>query len=162
PVLRALARRLLLSAATPPKGTGSGRSFIVERAEALVGLGDVDAAAALLRLLPDKDVDAAALRLQVDLAWLAGDIAAGCDLASRGLARFDKEAYFAKVMIFCEAQAGQRDKAMLGLDMLRDQNQADDPLFASLIDPLTGGPTTRIDSAAALTPLHLAMLRTAK
>jgi hypothetical protein len=162
PVLRGLARRLLLSAAAPPKGSGSGRSFIVERAEALAGLGDADGAAMLLKLLPDKDVDAVALRLEADLAWLANDVAGGCVIAERGLARFDHEPYFAKATIFCQAQAGQRDKAMLGLDMLRDQNQADDPLFASLIDQLTGGPPAKLESAAALTPLHLAMLRAAK
>ena len=161
-VLRALARRLLLSAAPPPKGTGSGRSFVVERAEALAGLGDVDGAATLLKLLSDKQVDATALRLAADMAWLADDIAAGCDIVERGLSQFDRESYFAKATIFCQAQAGQRDKAMLGLDMLRDQNQADDPLFAGLIDQLTGGPPAKIESAAALTPLHLAMLRTAK
>lgn len=162
PVLRGLARRLLLSAAAPPKGSGSGRSFIVERAEALAGLGDADGAAMLLKLLPEKDVDAVALRLEADLAWLASDIAGGCAIAERGLARFDHEPYFAKATIFCQAQAGQRDKAMLGLDVLRDQNQADDPLFASLIDQLTGGPPAKVASAAALTPLHLAMLRAAK
>ena len=162
PVLRGLARRLLLSAAAPPKGSGSGRSFIVERAEALAGLGDADGAAMLLKLLPGKDVDAVALRLEADLAWLANDIAGGCALAEHGLERFDHEPYFAKATIFCQTQTGQRDKAMLGLDMLRDQNQPDDPLFASLIDQLTGGPAAKLGSAAALTPLHLAMLRAAK
>jgi hypothetical protein len=162
PVLRSLARRLLLSAAAPPKGSGNGRSFIIERAEALIGLGDVDGAAVLLKLLPDKEVDAVALRLMADLAWLADDVAGGCGIAERGLARFEHEPYFARATIFCQAQAGQRDKAMLGLDMLRDQSQADDPQFASLIDQLTGGPPAKVGSAAALMPLHLAMLRAAK
>ena len=98
PVLRGLARRLLLSAAAPPKGSGSGRSFIVERAEALAGLGDADGAAMLLKLLPGKDVDAVALRLEADLAWLANDIAGGCALAEHGLERFDHEPYFAKAL----------------------------------------------------------------
>ena len=101
--LRALARRLLLSAAVPPKGKGSGRSFIVERAETLAALGDYDGAGALLTMLPDKQVDATALRIKADTAWLADDAATACHIVEQGLSRFDRDAYLARAAIFCQA-----------------------------------------------------------
>jgi hypothetical protein len=157
--LRETARRLLLSAAPPP--AGSGGNFVLLRAERLAAIGDIDAAAALAGLLPERDRDAAAVRLLADAAWLAGDVGGGCKLVEGALPRLAADAGIARAGIFCQAQAGQKDKAALGLDLLRDQGQAGDPLFAALIDKLAGGPPAKLDSVTGLTPLLYAMLRTA-
>jgi hypothetical protein len=157
--LRETARRLLLSAAPPPAGTG--RNFVLLRAERLTALGDVEAAAGLVRLLPERDRDAGAVRLLADAAWLADDVGGGCKLVEGDPARLAADPELARAAIFCQAQAGQKDKAALGLDLLREQGQAGDPLFAALAERLAGGAPAKLDSVTGLTPLLYAMLRTA-
>ncbi|MFO1058055.1 MAG: hypothetical protein U1E53_13935 [Dongiaceae bacterium] len=167
--LREAARRLLLSAAPPPAGTPSegapsdetGRNFALLRADRLAALGDVDSAVALVRLVPERDRDAGALRLLADAAWLAGDVGGGCKLVEGAAARQAGDPELARAGVFCQAQAGQKDKAALGLDLLREQGQAGDPLFAALLDRLAGGPPATIESVTGLTPLLYAMLGTA-
>ena len=162
---RDIARRLLASAASPPRGSspaaapseGDRASFASRRAERLMAIGEVAAAIDLAKALPSRLADEGASRVQLDGLWLAGDNDAACAYARAQGARY-ATAYWLKSGIFCQMLAGDRGRAQLGLNLLREQGQ-EDPAFVRLA--LATG-TTAPQSVGAIkdpSPLTLAMLR---
>lgn len=159
--LRDLARRLLLSSAEAPAGEAR-LDLTTVRAGRLAALGDRRAAAELLGGMPDSQLDAAAARLRLESAWLAGDVERACGEVPELIRRFDQDVYLHKSLIFCQAKSGQTDEAALGLGLLREQGH-DDRLFFELVDVLAGNDETADVGAELAEPkgLHLAMLAAA-
>ncbi len=150
---RDLARRLLLSSATPPAGPASA-SLVGLRAGRLVVIGDPSAASSLAATLPRDQRDANISRMSIDSRLIANDLAGACvDAASAGLT----SVYGQQVGIFCQLLDGQPEFANLGLTLLREQNAAD-PAFSDLVARLSGAEIP-IDTPGEATPLTLAMLR---
>lgn len=161
PVLRGLARRLLLSSAASPAGPQS-LNLIAVRADRLIALGDREAAGRLLALLPEGQRSAATEQMRLEAAWLAGRDEEACAEVANLIRRFDKDLYFQKALIFCQAKAGQNDEASLGLDLLREQGHADEGSFADLVGVLIGLRSSA--TVEALEPpkgLNYALLRAA-
>jgi len=170
--MRNLARRLLLSAAVPPKAEGKAGSLIAKRLGLLVAMGDLTDAESLLAVTPSRGDDPALARIEADVRFLANDNARACALAA-GQIRDSAAVYWQKALIFCQALAGQYDKAALGVGLLRETG-GDDPVFSALVDALAGGgaksakpgkdgkPAPKVlESMPAPTPLTLAMARAA-
>lgn len=163
-VMRELMRRLLLTAARAPQGQPADpagrRNLLAARLDLLLEMGLVDDAAGLMRLMPAADAAGALARTRVETLLLAEDAPGACRDAEDRTASA-KDAYWVKVMIFCQAMDKQIDKAALGVDLLRESGE-DDRLFYSLIDALAGYGKVAAGDGAEASSLHLAMLSAAK
>jgi len=157
PTVRDLVRRLLLTEAEPPQGPALA-NLPALRVERLAALGQNADVARLIGRFDDKMVDATLARQRLDAVWLQGDASAGCDLASVLAERFAADPGLQRALVFCRARAGQVAEASLGLDMLREQGQDQDPLFDALAEALIHDAPVKIDAAQTVGPLHLAML----
>ena len=160
-VMRELTRRLLLSSATPPEGTRSGRSLVALRVDMLAAMGDPKVVGDLLRVAPSKLKDEALARARVDNAFLTNDNAGACS-QMRALIRQHQGAYWQKALSFCQALAGEHAKAALGAALLRELGDGDDQVFFTLIEALGGDKGAVVESLPKPAPLHLAMLRAAR
>ena len=160
PVLTELTRRLLLSNAVAPAGRGSGKNLVPLRASLLADMGLVEEAVGLLRLLPADQRDADSGRLLAELSWRAGDPEGACAVVQESLPRLPIDNFWQEAAIFCQLRAGQTDQAMLGLDLLREQDRTDE-IFFTLADAVAGETKVEIPPLPVVTPLYLAMARAA-
>ena len=158
--LRTLARRLLLTNATPPQSRGrsaeGGASLLSARVDRLAALGDIGGLNELLRLVPQRHEDDRIARARTEGLLLSGQSEAACREIRREALREGVSGYWRRAMIYCQLQSGEVDQAMLGVGLMAEQGTtADDPAFFSLVDAFTGAevPEVTVDS-----PLHLAML----
>lgn len=151
-----LGRRLVLSMQKPPAGPAT-KSFLALRAERATALGQIPAAAAILRSAAMPQTDPALRRIRADGAFLSGDTPGAC-AEVEGALRQSTDAYWQKAAAFCDAVGGKTASASLSLDVLREQGLATDRAFFILMDSLAGKPGT-VESLPDPTPLHLAMLR---
>ncbi len=159
PAMRALARRVLLTAGVPPEGSSEG-DFLHARAEALVASGNLTDAMALLRLAPDQDSDALLAWLDVETAFLADDAAGACARVRASLGQSDS-AFWQRALIYCQILGGQTEAALLGLSLLDEMGDGDDPAFAVLARRLASGHGEGEIAVRSPTSLHLSMLRNA-
>ena len=166
PVMRALAERLLLTAAALPPaeetagGDGDTPSILALRAERLVAMGLIDEARALILASPMRSSDPALVRLQVETLLLANDPGGACGTAKRDAAKL-AGSYWQRVAIFCQLLAGDSDGAQLGANILAETPDFDDKVFLSIADMMAQKRPVRIESLPSPTALHLAMLRSA-
>jgi hypothetical protein len=160
PVLAELTRRLLLSNAAAPVGRGSGKNLMPLRAGLLADMGLVEDAVALLRLLPADQRDGDSARLLTELSWRAGDSEGACAVVQESLPRLPVDNFWQEAAIFCQLRADQTDQAMLGLDLLREQDKTDE-IFFTLADAVAGETKVEIPPLPVVTPLYLAMARAA-
>lgn len=163
PVARGLAERVLTTTAAAP-APGADRpaaSFVAIRADRLMALGRTASATGLARAVPQREENEALSRVLLDGSLLEYDNAGACQIVRRRIGRSDTP-YWQKALVFCQALAGEHDRAQLGLSLLREQRIDDDPAFIRLVNALGGDnrPVTELPGKA--TPLHLAMLRAAR
>ncbi len=171
PAQRTIARRLLMTAARPPRagapgaGAGAGAAptshFAAWRVERLWALGEVDGALDLARAIPGREQDEGLSRLLLDGAWLAGDTAGACAWIRLQIERFAAIPW-QRGLIFCQAIQDQQPRAQLGLRLLREQAAPEDGAFDRLIAVLLGEARTAAVSLKGSTALHIAMLRVAR
>ncbi len=151
-----LAARLLLTTATPPENTAGG-TLLGIRVERLAAMGAIDSMNELLRAAPPS-LDSSALALaRGDALLLAGDNDGACRQAREMISR-DNSPYWERVLIFCQALAGEHDAAALGVALLRESNIEIDPVFETLLLAIAGEPSARLASLPRPTPLQFAML----
>ncbi|MCB2100677.1 MAG: hypothetical protein KDE22_07400, partial [Rhodobacterales bacterium] len=158
PAQRDLARRLLLTAATAPRGQGEPGGLLAERLRLLAELGDLDGAARLLDAAPAQLRRSHLNRVEADLRLRSGDLPRFCALVANRV-EGDADAFWQKGLVFCQAQAGRHDQAALGAALLRELGD-DDPAFHLLLRALRDK-TVDLNGLVPATPLHLAMLRAA-
>jgi hypothetical protein len=125
-----------------------------------MALGRSASAASLARAVPQREESEPLSRVLLDAALLEYDNAGACQIVRRQIGKANTS-YWQKALIFCQALAGEHDRAQLGLSLLREQRADDDPLFIRLVNAL-GGDNRPITEAVKPTPLHLAMLRAAR
>jgi hypothetical protein len=159
PTVRNLMHRLLLTSAQVPAGPAK-KDLVVLRAAQLAAMGDAAGLESLLKAAPSRGTDPDLLRIEADMLFLENDNSRVCALIA-GQNGTSSDAYWRKAEIFCQALAGERQRAWVGVDMLREQDD-DDGLFVDLLDALTNGAKPKIDSMAKAQPLHFAMARAAK
>ncbi len=174
PAVRDLMRRLLLTAATAPARAVAGQTVVGSarggllglRAERLLTMGDREAAEALARSVGDRARDPLLAEVHVDALLLSGDNSAACRQARNSI-RGTSSHYLQKTIVFCQALDGERDKALLGLELLQEQagsvsegKQAAEDLFVTMIEMIGEGDKGTVSEAEALrrpTPLMVAM-----
>lgn len=162
PTLRELARRMLLSIATPPAVPSGapparGSSLLVIRADRLAAMGEVDGLNELLAVVPSRLDNETMARARVDGLLVAQDNDEACRHIRNGIAAYNAGPYWQKAMVFCNMVAGDTNKVMLGVDLLREVGAADDPVFLTLASAVIGN-KAEVPADVSLTPLHLAML----
>ena len=160
PVVYDLMRRLLLTTATAPTGGAGGVSLTGLRVDRLKSMGDLEGVTNLLRAARVTTKNAMLARAELDVLLLRYDNAGACEAARAGIQLYPT-VYWQKAMIFCHALAGDGSKAVLGMDLLREQGDQD-TLFAALVGSLVATGSAPIESLQRPTPLHLAMLRAAR
>ena len=183
PIMRGLLRRLLLSTAKAPLANVPGQIASNDKAEAqksdaniappgpqkglihlrierLAAMGDIGAVDALLKVAPDRENDQILLRSEADVLFYGNDYARVCPLVASQI-RQVATVYWRKAFIFCQALAGEFERASLGVTMLEEQGQKD-PVFFNLISALAGLEKPNIESMDNPRPLHFAMARAAK
>ena len=161
--MRALARRLLTSIASPPISQFEiadevEQSLLGLRIERLMALGEVAELNDLLAVVPSRRDDEPRARTRVEGLLLAHDTTEACRLVRNGIASYHQLPYWQKAMVLCQMIAGDVDQMMLGLDLLRERG-GDDPVFFALTGALFGAEPV-IPEDTTLTPLHLAMVQT--
>jgi hypothetical protein len=138
PAAAALARRVLATGAPGPEGSVGDAALAGARANALVALGDVAAAARILDRAPGLDRSADLSKAAAETALLAGDTARACAIAN-ALSTGRGEAYWLRLRAFCQLEAGQAAQAQLTFDLA--QAQARDPVYGRLMAArLSGAP----------------------
>lgn len=134
--LRGLERRALSTSAAMPQDDGgaAGQDLLQLRVTALLESGHAADAAALI----DAAGFAAADRLAPQAAradLLRYDLPSACGRAATRAG--DADAFWRRLVVFCQAASGDGDQAQLGLSLLRDTGQVD-PLFGWAMDRLLG------------------------
>lgn len=166
PSLRGLARRLLLSIATPPTSTDrgadlGGTDLLTLRIDRLAALGEIEGLNGLLAVVPSRIENEFIARRRVEGLLLIHQVDKACRLVRNGIAAYHQYVLWPKAMIFCQLAAGEVDRALLGLELLREQGLENDPIFFALAGALAGAPAgteSEFPPAEQISPLHLAML----
>ncbi len=158
--MRDLMTRLLLSTADPPQGEGRSGDLVAARLALLAAMGNSAAVTDLLAATPGRGNEAALVRIEADNRLLANDVNRACVLAAGQIGRAE-DLFWQKAFIFCQALAGEHDKAALGMSLLREMGD-EDAVFFDLVDSLSGPDPSAIESLPDPSPLHLAVARVAK
>ena len=158
--MRDLMRRMLLSISRVPEGKTKNASLVAIRVRLLAAMGDPVAVNTLLNATPGRASNSELVRIETETRFLANDNARACALAG-GDIRDQSNPFWQKVFLFCQALAGEHDKAALGISIMRETGVEDDVYF-SLIESLGSGTPPTLEKLADPTPLILAMARVAK
>ena len=163
PTLRDLLRRLLLTSAAAPIGArpeAGTPGLLGLRAERLFALGETRALSRLLEVAPERTGDELLDRTRLQTRLITGREQEACRLGQQGVAEHGG-VWWSRALIFCQLAAGEEDAALLGLDLLREQerlqggDQADSD-FLQLANALLG--IGRAPDRPQPTALNLAML----
>jgi hypothetical protein len=156
-----LARRLLLNAAEPPASAGAGVSLVKLRVEKLIALGAAEDAGRLLRAVSARSVPQYLVELAVQVRLLIPDFAGACQVVESFNTGFVSE-FSQKALIFCQLLEQEFFEAVLGLELLREQNLAQDVTFFELANAVISGATPTSEQLAApgqANSLNLALIR---
>ncbi|MFN3232304.1 MAG: hypothetical protein ACE363_09120 [Alphaproteobacteria bacterium] len=173
PVMRELARRLLLTEADvpapePPSGllgapVNDPYDLLKARVERLAAAGDLAGLSALFDRMPPSTEDETLTRHRIDVMLLNGDVAGACAEAGSANQR-SENTYWFQIVAFCRLIEGDTSGANFATDMLRDLG-IDDPVYFDLMAYLMLPEQSRAGvlggSIGEPTPLKLAMLRVA-
>ncbi len=158
--LRDLQRRLLLTTAQPPAGSGGTPSLLGLRVEQLYRLGQIAAAEQLGTPQPPDLKDPIFRQMPFEVALLKDELARACDLAAAAL-REDASPYWQKAAVLCRYSAKDIAGGDLALSLWRDGGGGEDPAFNALAAALRGDARAKVETLGGASPLHFAMLRTA-
>jgi len=158
PALQSLVRRLLLSPAAAPEGPDEGdRTLPGLRAAALLHLGELDAARAVIAAIPEGE-RGTALPLAVAADAISGDIGRACATV-RETVRRDQGAFWQSALISCQALQDETEQASLGLQLLVEERAPRDEALGAAVEALAGRPSaTAVGRAEGLDPLTLRLL----
>jgi hypothetical protein len=158
PALQSLERRLLLSPAAAPAGPDmAGTSLPALRAAALLRLGEVDAARAVLATASQSEQNSS-LRLAVAADAVTGNLDRACATVRQAI-RGNQDVFWQKALIGCQVLDGESEEARLGIQLLAEERLPPDPVLTAAIEALPGHPVpatlTRLDDP---TPLLLRLI----
>jgi len=157
PAMRDLTLRLLLAPGQAPVGSTVRGDFVARRAALLTAMGEYDVALALLDSARLADSGDTRPRLQSDLYLKNLDHDAACAQAREEIRR-STDAYWQKVIIFCQARDGAGEAALLGLDLMREGGHAPEANFEALVRVLAGDIEPAIISIPEPTLLDVALM----
>ncbi len=158
-----LARSLLLVAAEPPASARGDTSLVKLRVDKLIALGATEDAARLLQAVSARSVPNNLVESAVRARLLTGDYNGACQAVEAANIGFVSE-FGQKALIFCQLLAQEFSEAVLGLELLREQNLAQDATFFEFSNALiSGAPPTEEQLAVPgqASALNLALVRVA-
>lgn len=167
PALREMEITLLRSRAMAPPDKPRAISWFAARLQRLFALGDVESIVELVSLAGIEQRDADVARVLAEAYFALNDPDSACSLMRpsskiNGYAR--QEQFFIRGQIYCDLQMGNLARAMLNLDLNRDE-LGNDVLFSELALLLASGSEDIVLSRAyenmQLTFLHYLLLRLA-
>jgi len=159
PALRNVAKRLLLSMATPPQG--EARSNLLNmRIGRLAAMGDLISVGQLLQTVPNRTASPALVKAEADAYFLTSDYPKACGIVGEQILE-SEELYWRKGFIFCQALAGEHAKAYLGAGLMRDEG-IDEPVFFSLVDAIANKGTASLATLEGADAMTIAMMRSAQ
>ena len=124
-----LARRLLSTAARAPAAVREGQGMLAPRIDRLAAVGAGEQAVALARSAQGAEVPDHLAGAVVRAHFAEGAIGPGCQAAD-GYGGDYQSVFWQQVLIVCQVASGDAGQVGLGLDLLRDQGIAVDPVFA--------------------------------
>jgi hypothetical protein len=127
---------VLATGANAPEGIGNDAAMAGARANALVALGDLDAASAILSRTAGVERDPALSRAAAEAALIAGDDGRACAV-SNALQIGRDDIYWLRLRAFCQAQAGQASAAQLTFELA--QTQGRDAIYGRLMGAKLAG-----------------------
>ncbi|MBO6784247.1 MAG: hypothetical protein JJ899_13395 [Alphaproteobacteria bacterium] len=135
-----LARRVLSTAAPAPTAgkTPDSESLLAVRIDRLAAIGAGERATEMARAVRGRSIPDHLAAVAVRGYFAEGEIAPGCRVADGYGGGYESE-FWQKVLIVCQVASGNPDQVGLGLDLLRDQGVAIDPVFASVALAASGG-----------------------
>jgi hypothetical protein len=161
PVLRDLARRLLLSPAVAPErrhADGGNRDLLALRVDRLAAIGATEGLIRLIDALPRNTRSPGVLRYRVAALLLSHRRSDACRLV-RAAVRTADALFWQKAMALCQFADGARAQADLTVRLLRDQVETDRGGFLALYDAATAGaPKLPEPAPDTLGPLHLGLI----
>ena len=155
-----LARRLLLAAAAPPASARGDISLVKLRVEKLIALGAAEDAERLLSAVSARSVPQNLVEPAVRARLLTSDFAGACQVVAAVNAGFVSE-FGQKALVFCQLLNQEYSEAVLGLELLREQNLAQDAMFFELSNAIISGATPTQKQLAApgvASALNLALI----
>ncbi|MEO5337455.1 MAG: hypothetical protein H7841_11260 [Magnetospirillum sp. WYHS-4] len=160
PALRDPMRRLLLSTARAPEGQALPGSLVSTRIRLLSEMGDLDGMASLLSSLPQQARSEPLQRIESESLLLSGETAKACSHGV-GQVQHGNLPYWQKLLIFCQTLAGEKPKAALGAELLRESGH-EDPGFYLLLEAFGAKAPPAFPGIPNPSALHVAMARAAK
>lgn len=160
PVLRDLARRLLLSRAAAPVGKSGDKSLLSLRVDRLQALGDVHGAIRLLQAGASESLDTNLALVEVENRFIDNDNAGACQRAKDVAGQVEGD-YWQKAMAYCLALTGEHEQAVMMSDIMRERGTKEDVVYFKLLDGLGGTGETVLDSMPNPQGLLLSMARAA-
>ena len=161
PVLRDLARRLLLSPAVAPErqhAEGGSRDLLALRVDRLAAIGAIDGLMRLIDALPRHTDSPGVLRHRVTALLLRHERPTACR-SVRAAVRESDGAFWQKALALCQFADGEIAQADLTVRLLREQAGADHAGFMALYDAATAERERLPDGLPkALDPLHLGLI----
>ncbi len=155
-----LARRLLLAAAEPPASARGDISLVKLRVEKLIALGAAEDAERLLSAVSARSVPQNLVEPAVRARLFTSDFAGACQVVAAVNAGFVSE-FGQKALVFCQLLNQEYSEAVLGLELLREQNLAQDATFFELSNAIISGATPTQKQLAApgvASALNLALI----
>ena len=130
PAAKALAVRLLSTAASAPDGAGADQALAAARAQALLALGDAAGAQAALDRMSNIGGNGALSQAAAETALVLGHDDQACRIAN-ALTVDRGTAYWLKVRSLCQAIGGQTDAAAVTLSLATASGR--EPVFARMM-----------------------------
>jgi hypothetical protein len=157
PVLRDLARRLLLSGGEPPptrQTPENGAPNLLElRVERLMALGDYGGVAALMKVVPRGALTDPLRRAHVTARLVRGDTEAACPDVRQALSN-SRAMFWQQALVVCHAARGAFGQADLAVSLMRE-SEAGDAAFIAAYDAVAAGLSLTTER---LPPLAVALL----
>ncbi|MEQ8734669.1 MAG: hypothetical protein RIC29_07075 [Rhodospirillaceae bacterium] len=147
------------SALAEPQETNAGLVLLELRLARLAAMGDWTSVQALLEVIPQDSFGDRMQILSTDLALVEGRVDDACDAVQANL-RMSKNVYWQKTFAFCQLRDGNVSSAYLTIDLLRETG-VNDPAFFWVSELMAGNRPITPAGLDRLTPLQLAMLRSA-
>lgn len=122
PAARGLARRVLATGAAAPDGAGQDVALAGARVAALVALGAVTEADAILRRSAGLDRSPELARSAAEAALLTDDPSRACAVAD-GLTVDRDDIYWIRLRAYCQLRNGQAGAAQLTFDLAQGQSR---------------------------------------
>lgn len=141
-----LARRVLSTAARPPRATADGQGMLGPRIEKLAAIGAPVSALRLANAVNASQVPDQLAAGAVRAHFSTGNFVTGC-AQLRDYRGGYATAFWQQALIVCQVADGDPGQAALGLDLLREQGLEVDPAFADAAIEVAGSGGIKVAAA---------------